>query len=85
MDCGLERVIALIDPANAPSIAVAERLGMTRDEPVPHPQRPGSLDIYVAGAPANAARVTPPGNDKGAADSAAPFTCVVVVAGDTSP
>jgi RimJ/RimL family protein N-acetyltransferase len=55
-DLGLERVIAVIDPANAPSVAVAERLGMTRDRRVPHPQRPGSVDIYVAVPPANSSR-----------------------------
>ena len=48
----LERVIALIDPVNAPSIAVAERLAMAREERVAHPLRPGSLDIYVAERPA---------------------------------
>ena len=53
-ELGLDRVISLIDPANAPSIAVAERLGMTCEERVPHPQRPGLLDVYVTGPPANA-------------------------------
>jgi RimJ/RimL family protein N-acetyltransferase len=52
----LERVIAVIDPGNAPSIAVAERIGMTPGERVPHPQRPGSVDIYVAVPPANSSR-----------------------------
>jgi RimJ/RimL family protein N-acetyltransferase len=52
----LERVIAVIDPDNAPSLAVAERLGMTREARVPHPQRPGSVDIYVAVPPANDSR-----------------------------
>jgi RimJ/RimL family protein N-acetyltransferase len=52
----LDRVIAVIDPDNAPSIAVADRLGMTRAERVPHPQRPGSVDIYVAMPPANDSR-----------------------------
>ena len=49
----LERVIAVIDPDNAPSIAVADRLGMTREDRVRHPQRPGFVDIYVATPPAN--------------------------------
>jgi RimJ/RimL family protein N-acetyltransferase len=53
---GLERVIAVIDPANAPSIAVAERLGMRLEERLPHPQRPGSVDIYVAAPPVNGSR-----------------------------
>jgi RimJ/RimL family protein N-acetyltransferase len=49
-ELGLERVVAVIDPGNAPSIAVAERLGMSREERVSHPQRPGSVDIYAARA-----------------------------------
>jgi RimJ/RimL family protein N-acetyltransferase len=55
-ELGLERVIAVIDPANVPSIAVASRLGMERGERVPHPQRPGSVDVYVAVPPANTSR-----------------------------
>ena len=42
----LERLIAVIDPANTPSIAVAARLGLSRESTVPHPQRPGPVDIY---------------------------------------
>jgi RimJ/RimL family protein N-acetyltransferase len=53
---GLERVIAVIDPANTASVAVAERLGMSRDRRVPHPQRAGFVDIYVAVPPANSSR-----------------------------
>jgi RimJ/RimL family protein N-acetyltransferase len=55
-ELGLERVIAVIDPANAASIAVAERLGMTREERVAHPQRPGSVNLYVASPPPNSSR-----------------------------
>jgi ribosomal-protein-alanine N-acetyltransferase len=43
----LPRLIAVIDPANHPSIAVATRLGFSREQSVPHPQRPGSVDIYA--------------------------------------
>jgi RimJ/RimL family protein N-acetyltransferase len=55
-ELALERVIAVIDPGNAPSIAVAERLGMTCEKRMPHPQRPGSVDTYVAVPPANTSR-----------------------------
>jgi RimJ/RimL family protein N-acetyltransferase len=55
-ELGLSRVIAVIDPGNAPSIAVATRLGMVWEERVPHPQRPGSVDIYVAVPPANSSQ-----------------------------
>jgi ribosomal-protein-alanine N-acetyltransferase len=48
---GLTRLIAVIDPANAPSIAVATRLGFSRERTVPHPQRPGSVDIYATELP----------------------------------
>jgi RimJ/RimL family protein N-acetyltransferase len=43
----LIRIIAVIDPANTPSIAVARRLGMTIEQTLPHPQRPGEVDIYT--------------------------------------
>jgi RimJ/RimL family protein N-acetyltransferase len=49
---GLTRVIAVIDPGNTPSIAVATRLGLTLQARVPHPQRPGSVDIYATELPA---------------------------------
>jgi RimJ/RimL family protein N-acetyltransferase len=39
-------VIAIIDPANTPSIAVATRLGMHPARTLPHPQRPGTVLIY---------------------------------------
>jgi RimJ/RimL family protein N-acetyltransferase len=42
----LSRLIAVIDPLNLPSIAVAIRLGFTLDKPVPHPQRPGEVGIW---------------------------------------
>jgi RimJ/RimL family protein N-acetyltransferase len=45
-ELGLDRIISLIDPRNAPSIAVARRLGMAVDVTVPHPQRPGDLMIW---------------------------------------
>ena len=40
------RIISIIDPRNAPSIAVAQRLGMALDVTVPHPQRPGDVTIW---------------------------------------
>ncbi len=44
---GLERVISLIGPENEASIAVAERLGMTREGTTPHNERPGlELAVY---------------------------------------
>jgi len=48
----LDRLIACIDPENTPSLAVAERLGMTLDVTVEHPQRPGPLAIYELSASA---------------------------------
>jgi RimJ/RimL family protein N-acetyltransferase len=47
---GLRKVLAFIHPDNHRSSAVAERLGMTRHERVPHPDRPHDLDVYVAGS-----------------------------------
>jgi RimJ/RimL family protein N-acetyltransferase len=44
---GLERVIAVIDPGNAPSIAVARRLGLELESVEAHPQRPGDIHIYA--------------------------------------
>jgi RimJ/RimL family protein N-acetyltransferase len=46
-DLALGRVIAVIDPRNAPSIAVAVRLGLALEATVPHPQRPGDVLIYA--------------------------------------
>ena len=44
----LTRIIAVIDPRNTPSIAVATRLGLTLEESLPHPQAPGvPVDIYA--------------------------------------
>ena len=43
----LSRIIAVIDPGNTPSIAVANRLGLTHEETRPHPQRPGDIFIYA--------------------------------------
>ncbi|MDA0184286.1 GNAT family N-acetyltransferase [Solirubrobacter phytolaccae] len=42
----VRRVIAVIDPGNVASIAVAERLGMTPAERAPDPEGPGELVIY---------------------------------------
>ncbi len=47
----LLRIIAVIDPANTPSTAVARRLGMTVERTLPHPQRPGEIDIYSTTLP----------------------------------
>jgi RimJ/RimL family protein N-acetyltransferase len=47
----LTRIVAVIDPANAASIAVARRLGMTVERTLPHPQRPGDVDIYAIAVP----------------------------------
>lgn len=44
---GLSRVIAVIDPGNTPSIAVATRLGMVHEQTRPHPQRPGDIFVYA--------------------------------------
>jgi len=43
----LTRIIAVIDPRNTPSIAVATRLGLTLEESLAHPQRPDAVDIYA--------------------------------------
>jgi RimJ/RimL family protein N-acetyltransferase len=43
----LERLIAVIDPLNFPSIGVATRLGFTLDEAVQHPQRAGEVGIWA--------------------------------------
>ena len=42
----LPHLIAVMDPANAPSIAVAERLSFSLEHTVAHPQRPGDVGIY---------------------------------------
>jgi len=47
----LERLIAVIDPLNFPSIGVATRLGFTLDEAVPHPQRAGEIGIWARKLP----------------------------------
>ena len=47
-ELGLERIIAVIDPGNAPSLAVARRLGMSHERTLPHPQRPGDIEIRLA-------------------------------------
>jgi len=44
---GLDRVIAVIDPANAASIAVATRLGLDLESTEPHPQGPGDIHIFA--------------------------------------
>jgi RimJ/RimL family protein N-acetyltransferase len=43
----LARLIAVIDPANAPSLGVARRLGFELDATVPHPQRPRLVEIHA--------------------------------------
>jgi RimJ/RimL family protein N-acetyltransferase len=43
----LDRIIAIIDPANTRSIAVATGVGMAPERAVPHPQRPGTVAIYM--------------------------------------
>jgi RimJ/RimL family protein N-acetyltransferase len=47
-DLEAHRIIAIIDPANAPSLAVATRLGMRFERTLPHPQRPGDIAIYLS-------------------------------------
>ena len=42
----LDRIIAVIDPGNAPSLAVARRLGMSLECTLPHPQRPVDVEIH---------------------------------------
>jgi RimJ/RimL family protein N-acetyltransferase len=49
---GLAHVIAVIDPANTASIAVATRLGLSHTTVEPHPQRPGEIHIYATTLPA---------------------------------
>jgi RimJ/RimL family protein N-acetyltransferase len=44
---GLTRIIAVIDSGNAASLAVAGRLGMSFERTVPHPQRPGDIEIHT--------------------------------------
>jgi len=44
---GLTRIIAVIDPGNAASLAVARRLGMSFERTVPHPQRPGDIGVHT--------------------------------------
>jgi RimJ/RimL family protein N-acetyltransferase len=44
---GLTRIIAVIDPANTPSLAVAGRLGLVHERTLPHPQRPGDVFVYA--------------------------------------
>lgn len=46
-DLGLERIISLIDPANARSLGVARRLGMVLEREVDHPRWPVPVDIHV--------------------------------------
>ncbi|MDA0163710.1 GNAT family N-acetyltransferase [Solirubrobacter ginsenosidimutans] len=44
---GLSRLIAVIDPENVASIAVAKRLGFGRESVGAHPQRPGTIELYA--------------------------------------
>src|SRR5215210_2180159 len=43
----LAEIVAIIDPANERSAAVAERLGMKRRERIAHPQRLQDIDVYA--------------------------------------
>ncbi len=45
---GLEEIYAFVHPDNHRSAAVSERLGMTLEDRVRHPDRPHDLDVYVA-------------------------------------
>jgi RimJ/RimL family protein N-acetyltransferase len=45
----LERIVALIDPENSRSVAVAGRLGMQWDRRLRHPTRPIDVDVYAVG------------------------------------
>lgn len=47
-ELGLERVIAIVDPANAPSLRVAEKLGMTPGPSRLHPGTGGRLLVFFA-------------------------------------
>jgi RimJ/RimL family protein N-acetyltransferase len=49
-ELGLKQIISIIDPRNAPSIRVAERLGMTRGRDRIHPISRVRLSIYVKNA-----------------------------------
>jgi len=44
---GLARIIAVIDPGNTASIAVATRLGLCHEQTRPHPQRHGDVFVYA--------------------------------------
>ncbi len=44
-ELGLTRVISIIDPANAASLAVARKLGLTAGRRTKHPQRGGVLEV----------------------------------------
>jgi RimJ/RimL family protein N-acetyltransferase len=50
-DRGLDEILAFIHPDNHRSAAVADRLGMTHEDRVPHPNRPHDVDIYTGRAP----------------------------------
>ena len=67
-ELALTRVIAVIDPANTPSIAVATRLGMVREHRVPHPHAPVTWTSTSARAPWGEAR-TPTGQRPALASS----------------
>jgi RimJ/RimL family protein N-acetyltransferase len=47
---GLQEIVAFVHPDNHRSAAVTERLGMKREDRVPHPDRLHELDVYVARA-----------------------------------
>ena len=49
-DGGRQQIVAFVHEANHRSAAVAERLGMTRVDRVPHPDRPHELDVYIVTA-----------------------------------
>jgi RimJ/RimL family protein N-acetyltransferase len=49
-DLGLRQVISIIDPRNAASVRVAEKLGMTRGRDRIHPQTRVRLAIYAKNA-----------------------------------
>ena len=49
-DRGLTEIVAFVHTENRRSAAVARRIGMTREDRVPHPDRPHELDVFVARA-----------------------------------
>ena len=46
-ECGFEEIVAFVHPENHRSVAVTERLGMTLEHELPHPDRDHALKVFV--------------------------------------